>query len=165
MKRYRVGLCLAAVVTFECAHVLAGASFAGSYETATSSAAQSEGTAMIDNRMWSVQSNGETIDWEGAIAYCEELDLGGFTDWRLPAIEVLESLYDPQSDAEIPIASPIRLDFCCLWSSTILEEDGDPRRLFEPSRYSWGFYFPTGIRYYSTMGFEDGQALCVREGG
>lgn len=125
-------------------------------------AVQTESTALIDDLMWAVQSNGENINWESAIQYCDNLVLDGHGDWRLPSIDELEALYDPDAAGEFPVSSPIRLEFCCLWSATILEEDGDPRRLFEPSRYAWGFYFPTGTRYYSTMGFSDGRALCVR---
>jgi hypothetical protein len=128
-------------------------------------AVQSEGTALIDDLMWAVRSNGENVNWEGAIQYCDNLVLDGHEDWRLPRIDEVEALYDPNAAGEFPVSSPIRLEFCCLWSSTILEEDGDPRRLFEPSRYAWGFYFPTGIQYYSAMGFADGEALCVRMSG
>jgi hypothetical protein len=32
--------------------------------------------------------------WEGALAYCEGLSWGGFTDWRLPDIDELQSIVD-----------------------------------------------------------------------
>jgi hypothetical protein len=45
------------------------------------------------------------LNWEDALAYCESLDLGGHTDWRLPTIKELCSLvdhtiYDPAIDKD-----------------------------------------------------------------
>lgn len=34
------------------------------------------------------------INWQGALEYCENLDLGGRTDWRLPSLNELKSLLD-----------------------------------------------------------------------
>ena len=31
-------------------------------------------------------------DWADAVTYCDELDLGGHTDWRLPSVDALRSL-------------------------------------------------------------------------
>jgi len=43
--------------------------------------------------MWQkTSSSGKT--WEGALAYCEGLNLGSNTDWRLPTIKELRSLVD-----------------------------------------------------------------------
>ena len=33
-------------------------------------------------------------DWEGAIAYCEELDYANHQDWRLPSIRALETIVE-----------------------------------------------------------------------
>jgi hypothetical protein len=36
-----------------------------------------------------------SVTWEGALAYCEGLEWGGFTDWRLPNVrEMLLGLVD-----------------------------------------------------------------------
>ncbi len=43
---------------------------------------------------WVQSDNGEGVDWQAALAYCENLDLGGYTDWRLPNIKELQSLVD-----------------------------------------------------------------------
>ncbi|WP_265822976.1 Lcl C-terminal domain-containing protein [Geovibrio ferrireducens] len=34
------------------------------------------------------------VSWDIALSYCENLDHGGYTDWRLPNINELQTLYD-----------------------------------------------------------------------
>ncbi len=61
-------------------------------------------TDLTTNLMWQQCSDGlsganctgtaATITWDNAIAYCEGLSLGGFTDWRLPKIKELQSIID-----------------------------------------------------------------------
>jgi len=43
--------------------------------------------------MWQQETAG-MMDWEHALSYCENLSLGGHTDWRLPTIKELHSLLD-----------------------------------------------------------------------
>ena len=43
--------------------------------------------------MWQ-QAVSSNKTWEQALAYCEGLDLGGYTDWRLPSVRELRSLVD-----------------------------------------------------------------------
>ena len=57
--------------------------------------------------------------WEEAITYCEDLSLGGETDWRLPNIKELDSIVDhtkahPAIDSVI-FLNPDSSDF---WSSS-----------------------------------------------
>ncbi|MCX8043456.1 MAG: DUF1566 domain-containing protein [Desulfobacterota bacterium] len=44
--------------------------------------------------MWQQSSAPGTYNWQQALAYCENLDLAGYTDWRLPNIHELQSLVD-----------------------------------------------------------------------
>jgi hypothetical protein len=137
---------------------------AASSVTTHQSAADS--TVVFDRLMWATETNGANVNWNTATEHCRNSRLGGHADWRLPTIDELQSVYDRSVTSGYQIKNPIRLRTCCLWSSTILQEDGDTRRRFEPSRYAWGLVFENGgIRYYSTMGFNDGQALCVRPTG
>jgi hypothetical protein len=43
--------------------------------------------------MWQNQFDVTGLDWLSAVAYCDALDWGGYTDWRLPAIWELRSLF------------------------------------------------------------------------
>ncbi len=44
--------------------------------------------------MWQQMDDATTRDWESALAYCEDLDLASYTDWRLPDVHELLSLVD-----------------------------------------------------------------------
>ncbi|TCK62305.1 DUF1566 domain-containing protein [Seleniivibrio woodruffii] len=46
--------------------------------------------------MWQDNDAAKTVkrDWRGAIRYCEELNYKGFSDWRLPTKDELESIVD-----------------------------------------------------------------------
>jgi hypothetical protein len=123
--------------------------------------------AVIDGLAWTSRTNGQTVSWDEASEYCETLEVAGLSDWRLPTIDELESVYDPDVDARIDPA--LSLDDCCAWSSTSLteleaEQKGVlPGPLNELSGYFWGFLYSAGIRYYSLGRFPDGSALCVND--
>lgn len=44
--------------------------------------------------MWMQNDSGSTMNWEGALAYCESLSSGGYSDWRLPNTKELQSIVD-----------------------------------------------------------------------
>ena len=46
------------------------------------------------NLMWAAKDNGMDINWNNAKSYCENYRGGGYTDWRMPTSDELESLYD-----------------------------------------------------------------------
>lgn len=79
------------------------------------------------------QTEGGQMDWHAAEAYCSGLFLGGYSDWRLPSVEELETLIDndrqnPALDTTFfPDAHPWRY-----WSSDTDELD---------QRYAWFVYF------------------------
>jgi hypothetical protein len=45
----------------------------------------------ITNLMWSRKTLGK-MTWQGAVDYCKNLKLGGYSDWRLPTLEELKTL-------------------------------------------------------------------------
>jgi hypothetical protein len=86
------------------------------------------------NLMWQQCSSGlsgagctagsaATYVWDGAsgaIAYCEALSLGGYTDWRLPKVKELQSIVDATiaSGATINTAAFPNTQTSRYWSST-----------------------------------------------
>jgi len=45
--------------------------------------------------MWQKRDNGSDVNWQQATNYCQNLSLGGYTGWRLPGIDELQAIYDP----------------------------------------------------------------------
>lgn len=43
---------------------------------------------------WMQTDSGTAMDWQSALAYCENLEEAGATDWRLPNIKELQSIVD-----------------------------------------------------------------------
>lgn len=46
--------------------------------------------------MWAAQDNGSLVNWRAGRSYILEYKGGGHTDWRLPTLAELETLYDPE---------------------------------------------------------------------
>ncbi len=47
--------------------------------------------------MWAAKDNGEPINWKDGKKYCEDYKGGGYTDWRLPTLDDLASIYDSEN--------------------------------------------------------------------
>ena len=45
--------------------------------------------------MWAVKDNGNHISWPNALSYCQNYNGGGYTDWRMPTLAELTSLFAP----------------------------------------------------------------------
>jgi hypothetical protein len=46
--------------------------------------------------MWPRQDNGSNVNWNQANAYCQSLNLAGYSGWRLPIREELVTIYDKE---------------------------------------------------------------------
>jgi hypothetical protein len=45
--------------------------------------------------MWLSNDNTAPISWPNSVEYCKNIRTGGYTDWRVPTLSELKSLYDP----------------------------------------------------------------------
>jgi len=48
--------------------------------------------------MWPTKDITASLSWDEAVAFCHTLSLGGYSGWRLPTIEELQGIYDPNID-------------------------------------------------------------------
>ena len=118
-----------------------------------------EATVILNDFMWTVEDNGQDIDWNNATALCDDLTLGGFSDWGLASIPQLEALYDPAASYvprdgtnAVHVRSPIRLTTYYVWSS---ERSG--------TGSAWYFFFGSGYRNsLQVSNSTNGRVLCVR---
>lgn len=124
-------------------------------------------TLTIDGLEWAAVTNGADIPWPEAVDYCEALELAGHDDWRLPMLAELETLHETDAPGGESIREPFTIGGCCLWSGESLidrpAEDGN-EIAGEPRMYHWGLMFDGNLPYYAVHIFNDGRALCVRDG-
>jgi Protein of unknown function (DUF1566) len=99
--------------------------------------------------MW--QQVGSSGTWEQSLAYCEGLNLGGYTDWRLPTIKELESLvdYSRYGDPAINTTYFPGAGSSGYWSSTTSANY---------TYFAWG----VGFYYGSDAIYNKGRSLYVR---
>ncbi len=74
----------------------------------------------VTNLMWQDNNDSKTVtkNWSDAVNYCEELSLGGYSDWRLPSIDELMSITDKErysSSIDSTFQNVVSDDY---WSST-----------------------------------------------
>ena len=104
--------------------------------------------------MWQDDVVGSTMDWSTAITTCENLTLGGYSDWRLPNIRELKSIDDRTraNPAISPNFTAIAPGYC--WSSTTYASD---------SSYAWGVDFNLGNDVWDDK-TDSSYVRCVRGG-
>ena len=98
--------------------------------------------------MWQKETPDDTITWEQALSYCENLELATYTDWRLPTQKELRNLVDYSR-----YNPAINTDFfpftfsSFYWSSTTSAQ---------VTSAAWGEYFFDGydlIKYKSSKNY------------
>lgn len=92
------------------------------------------------------------INWCDALAYCEDLELAGHDDWRLPNVRELQSIvdYGPLSPAIDAVFDALPSFY---WSST--SNEGDPDS-------AWGVDFSSGSVSNDDKGWPCNDARAVR---
>jgi len=108
--------------------------------------------------MWqqATGNNGVKMTWKAALAYCENLTLGGYTDWRMPNIKELTSLLDLSRDfpaIDTGYFSDTKTN--SYWSSSNLIG----------SYYAWIIDFSLGCDWSDHYKFSSDYVRCARNGG
>jgi hypothetical protein len=119
--------------------------------------------------MWTRKDNGYALRWQPAAEYCRNLQLGGYSDWRLPTIDELKNIYNPSARAACglegyavcQIKGNIRLTSGVVWSSSGGDEPQTMRGFYfrgagEPRRH---------VLELDKRGANYDRALCVRRSG
>jgi len=77
-------------------------------------------TDNITGLMWQDNSEAKTLllTWQGAMDYCDGLTLGEYNDWRLPAVEELESIVDYGRSYLVINQAFVNVEDHWYWSST-----------------------------------------------
>ncbi|RLA77052.1 MAG: hypothetical protein DRG33_07300 [Deltaproteobacteria bacterium] len=111
--------------------------------------------------MWTASDNMGDISWHDAKDYCKMPPVAGYryTDWRMPTVEELRTLYDPHAQGyeadcglKVKVTPLIHLSCAWVWAA---EESGIMGYVFDFGR---GFH-------YSTLKFQKKgyRALAVRK--
>ena len=101
--------------------------------------------------MWMKDDNGEGILWKEALAYAEDKEFVGYSDWRLPDAKELQSIIDYTRSPATTSSASINALFNC----TQITNEADE------ADYPW---YWTSTTHASTMGLSGGKAAYVTFG-
>jgi hypothetical protein len=79
-------------------------------------------TDLSTGLMWMQSDSGSGMIWEDALTYCENLEIAGYSDWRLPNAKELQSIVDysrSPSTSNSPAIDPL------FNTTSIIDEAGD----------------------------------------
>jgi len=106
--------------------------------------------------MWQDNADASSItrNWQGAIDYCEALNFGGYTDWRLPNINELKSITDRTRNNHAINPAFVNVTTNYYWSSTSISGH---------THYAWVVLFYNGDVYDGNKD-HNSYLRCVRAG-
>jgi hypothetical protein len=99
-------------------------------------------------RMWMQQDAGVAKNWEQALSYCENFEIAGHSDWRLPQAKELQSLIDYTRSPATTNSSSIDPVFS---NTPITNEAGEE---------DYGFYWTSSTHVSQTNTGESADYLC-----
>ena len=114
--------------------------------------------------MWTKKDNGSDVNWNQASDYCSNLQLAGYSGWRLPTIEELQGIYDPS----------VRLQAVFDYGAINVHVKGNLQLTGwdwsssqgKSSEWAFDFSFDNENRGPFPLGFSySSRALCVRRSG
>lgn len=103
---------------------------------------------------WQDDAISTALTWTAAIGHCENLTLGGYSDWRLPNINELKSIVDRSKDSPAIVNGFVNTGSTYYWSSTTNEGSRD---------YAWIVEFNSGSVYHNSKD-SNSYVRCVRDG-
>jgi hypothetical protein len=122
--------------------------------------------------IWAGRDNGKDVSWKGAVKYCRDLRLAGYSDWRLATLADFGTIFDRNANAPGSAGSGKDSLFTYHvkgnlfltgdeWSSERRKDDRG-----HPNGYAWYFDFNEGRSKNDPIGFPYShslmRALCVR---
>ena len=125
--------------------------------------AYSNGTVLdtSTNLMWAARDNGTTLNWADAKSYCKNYQGGGYKDWRMPTIDEVMGLYDPNKANRYGyhvVTDLIEITDWWTWTSEIRGSEALAFRF----RYIFGFGKAGGKAWFTQKTGFVAQALPVR---
>jgi len=105
---------------------------------------------------WAARDNGKDVSWKGAVKYCQNLRLGGYSDWRIATLDELKGIYDentnsPERAGKRAVTWHVKGHLFLTgyqWSSNYRSDDRGRN-----SGYSWFFDFNDGRSSNQPSGF------------
>ncbi|MGD0295236.1 MAG: DUF1566 domain-containing protein [Terracidiphilus sp.] len=116
--------------------------------------------------MWTRKDNGFALRWQPAVEYCRNLQLGGYSNWRLPKIDELKTIYNPNAGVacgangymSCQIKGGIRLTSGVVWSSS----GGDEPQTMRGFIFRGQGELKRHVVQLDKRGASYDRALCVR---